>query len=189
MSNVHLLHLIFVHVVCLHYILLSVLGGFRCCCLLAFDFLAFNACMLYLRGRVHIIDSVRVSGTWGKVMQAGVVKCVSCLSTCIFPDKTTYPIDETMVHAGGRRPFKPNHTVHSYLLFRVCAGANQACFPLVISFGLVVRGWLISRPVLSLFHPLSTFRELCLKRCPVRFLRARLPFIQHPTADEESTCD
>lgn len=26
-----------------------------------------------------------------------VVKVVSCLSTCIFPDKTTYPIDETMV--------------------------------------------------------------------------------------------
>jgi len=29
-----------------------------------------------------------------------VVKLVSCLSTCIFPDKTTYPIDETMVHSG-----------------------------------------------------------------------------------------
>jgi len=29
-----------------------------------------------------------------------VHKCVSCLSTCIFPDKTTYPIDETMVHNG-----------------------------------------------------------------------------------------
>jgi len=27
----------------------------------------------------------------------GVKKLVSCLSTCIFPDKTTYPIDETMV--------------------------------------------------------------------------------------------
>lgn len=26
-----------------------------------------------------------------------VIKVVSCLSTCIFPDKTTYPIDETMV--------------------------------------------------------------------------------------------
>jgi len=29
-----------------------------------------------------------------------VVKCVSCLSTCIFPDKTTYPINETMLHNG-----------------------------------------------------------------------------------------
>lgn len=32
--------------------------------------------------------------------QFGVEKVVSCLSTCIFPDKTTYPIDETMVHNG-----------------------------------------------------------------------------------------
>ncbi|CAJ1396756.1 unnamed protein product [Effrenium voratum] len=30
----------------------------------------------------------------------GVKKLVSCLSTCIFPDKTTYPIDETMLHDG-----------------------------------------------------------------------------------------
>jgi len=30
----------------------------------------------------------------------GVQKLVSCLSTCIFPDKTTYPIDETMLHNG-----------------------------------------------------------------------------------------
>ena len=29
-----------------------------------------------------------------------VKKLVSCLSTCIFPDKTTYPIDETMLHSG-----------------------------------------------------------------------------------------
>ena len=31
----------------------------------------------------------------------GVKKVVSCLSTCIFPDKTTYPIDETMVSHQG----------------------------------------------------------------------------------------
>lgn len=30
----------------------------------------------------------------------GVEKLVSCLSTCIFPDKTTYPINETMIHDG-----------------------------------------------------------------------------------------
>jgi GDP-L-fucose synthase len=29
-----------------------------------------------------------------------VIKCISCLSTCIFPDKTSYPIDETMIHNG-----------------------------------------------------------------------------------------
>lgn len=29
-----------------------------------------------------------------------VKKVISCLSTCIFPDKTTYPINETMLHNG-----------------------------------------------------------------------------------------
>ncbi|MCL4136300.1 UNVERIFIED_CONTAM: hypothetical protein GTU68_047867 [Idotea baltica] len=32
--------------------------------------------------------------------ELGVKKLVSCLSTCIFPDKTPYPIDETMIHNG-----------------------------------------------------------------------------------------
>lgn len=32
--------------------------------------------------------------------EVGCVKVVSCLSTCIFPDKTTYPINETMIHNG-----------------------------------------------------------------------------------------
>jgi GDP-L-fucose synthase len=30
----------------------------------------------------------------------GVKKMVACLSTCIFPDKTEYPINETMLHDG-----------------------------------------------------------------------------------------
>jgi GDP-L-fucose synthase len=29
-----------------------------------------------------------------------IKKLVACLSTCIFPDKTTYPINETMLHDG-----------------------------------------------------------------------------------------
>ncbi|KAL3770857.1 hypothetical protein ACHAWO_007166 [Cyclotella atomus] len=33
-----------------------------------------------------------------------VTKLVSMLSTCIFPDKTTYPIDETMLHNGPPHP-------------------------------------------------------------------------------------
>ncbi len=36
---------------------------------------------------------------------------MSCLSTCIFPDKTTYPIDETMVHNG---PPHPSNFGYSY---------------------------------------------------------------------------
>jgi GDP-L-fucose synthase len=35
-----------------------------------------------------------------------VKKCISCLSTCIFPDKTTYPINEEMLHNGA--PHKSN---------------------------------------------------------------------------------
>merc|ERR1712181_164371 len=41
----------------------------------------------------------------------GVKKLVSCLSTCIFPDKTSYPIDEKMVHNG---PPHPSNFGYSY---------------------------------------------------------------------------
>lgn len=34
---------------------------------------------------------------------------MSCLSTCVFPDKTTYPIDETMLHNG-----PPHHSNEPY---------------------------------------------------------------------------
>lgn len=27
-------------------------------------------------------------------------KVISCLSTCVFPDKVTYPLDETKIHSG-----------------------------------------------------------------------------------------
>ncbi|KAK4474215.1 hypothetical protein MN116_000034 [Schistosoma mekongi] len=30
----------------------------------------------------------------------GAKKVISCLSTCIFPDRVSYPIDETMIHNG-----------------------------------------------------------------------------------------
>ncbi len=32
--------------------------------------------------------------------ECGAKKFIGCLSTCIFPDKTTYPINETMLHNG-----------------------------------------------------------------------------------------
>lgn len=43
--------------------------------------------------------------------QNGVKKVVSCLSTCIFPDKISYPIDESMVHNG---PPHPSNFGYSY---------------------------------------------------------------------------
>jgi GDP-L-fucose synthase len=54
--------------------------------------------------------------------QFGVKKVVSCLSTCIFPDKTTYPIDETMVHDG---PPHPSNFGYSYAK-RMIDVQNQA---------------------------------------------------------------
>ena len=41
--------------------------------------------------------------------QYKVKKMIACLSTCIFPDKTTYPIDETMLHDGS-----PHHSNDAY---------------------------------------------------------------------------
>ena len=38
-----------------------------------------------------------------------VKKVISCLSTCIFPDKTTYPINEEMLHNG-----PPHHSNEAY---------------------------------------------------------------------------
>jgi len=49
----------------------------------------------FFRGNMVMNDNVLVAAH-----QTGVEKVVSCLSTCIFPDKTTYPISETMVHDG-----------------------------------------------------------------------------------------
>lgn len=51
-----------------------------------------------------------------------VTKLVSCLSTCIFPDKTTYPIDETMLHAG---PPHPSNYPYAYAK-RMIDVANRA---------------------------------------------------------------
>ncbi|CAG8709382.1 327_t:CDS:2, partial [Acaulospora morrowiae] len=49
----------------------------------------------FLRDNLLINDNVLHTAHEHKVQ-----KVVSCLSTCVFPDKTTYPIDETMIHNG-----------------------------------------------------------------------------------------
>ncbi|XP_065345746.1 GDP-L-fucose synthase [Cloeon dipterum] len=53
----------------------------------------------FLRVNLQINDNVLHNSYKFKVH-----KVVSCLSTCIFPDKTPYPIDETMVHNGPPHP-------------------------------------------------------------------------------------
>lgn len=49
----------------------------------------------FLRKNLQINDNVLQTAS-----EFRCKKVISCLSTCIFPDKTTYPIDETMVHNG-----------------------------------------------------------------------------------------
>ncbi|XP_062865830.1 GDP-L-fucose synthase-like [Trichomycterus rosablanca] len=56
--------------------------------------------------------------------QMDVVKVVSCLSTCIFPDQTSYPIDETMIHNG---PPHQSNFGYAYAK-RMVDVYNRACF-------------------------------------------------------------
>ncbi|KAK2817787.1 hypothetical protein Q7C36_021720 [Tachysurus vachellii] len=73
----------------------------------------------FLRKNLAINDNVLQMA-----YEFNVVKVVSCLSTCIFPDKTTYPIDETMIHNG------PPHESNSGYAHakRMVDVYNRACF-------------------------------------------------------------
>lgn len=50
---------------------------------------------------------------------------VSCLSTCIFPDKTTYPIDEMMIHNG-----PPHHSNEGYAYAKRMIDVINRCYHL-----------------------------------------------------------
>ncbi|KAK4879264.1 hypothetical protein RN001_007410 [Aquatica leii] len=71
----------------------------------------------FLRNNMHINDNVLQLS-----FETGVKKVVSCLSTCVFPDKTSYPIDETMVH---NAPPHPSNYGYSYAK-RLIDVANHA---------------------------------------------------------------
>ncbi|BGP34955.1 hypothetical protein JCM10296v2_006779 [Rhodotorula toruloides] len=51
--------------------------------------------LTFLRDNLLINDNV----LWAS-KEHGVKKVISCLSTCVFPDKVSYPIDESHVHLG-----------------------------------------------------------------------------------------
>lgn len=53
----------------------------------------------------------------------GVEKVVSCLSTCIFPDKTTYPIDESMLHDG-----RPHASNEGYAMAKRLIDTMNRCY-------------------------------------------------------------
>ncbi|KAH0540201.1 probable GDP-L-fucose synthase [Cotesia glomerata] len=71
----------------------------------------------FFRNNLHINDNVLQTAH-----ENNVIKVVSCLSTCIFPDKTIYPIDETMIHNG---PPHPSNYGYSYAK-RLLDVANHA---------------------------------------------------------------
>ncbi|XP_053396213.1 GDP-L-fucose synthase-like [Mercenaria mercenaria] len=56
----------------------------------------------------------------------GVKKVVSCLSTCIFPDKTTYPIDETMIHNGAPHDSNFGYSYAKRMIDVLNRGYNQS---------------------------------------------------------------
>ncbi|CAG8457004.1 4364_t:CDS:2 [Ambispora gerdemannii] len=73
----------------------------------------------FLRDNLLINDNVLHTAHEYKVE-----KVVSCLSTCVFPDKTTYPIDETMIHNG-----PPHHSNFGYAYAkRLIDTQNKAYF-------------------------------------------------------------
>ncbi|GAA6230598.1 GDP-L-fucose synthase-like [Lates japonicus] len=57
---------------------------------------------LHMRENLHFLrDNIKINdNVLQTAHEMGVTKVVSCLSSCIFPDKTTYPIDEAMIHNG-----------------------------------------------------------------------------------------
>jgi len=52
-----------------------------------------------------------------------VVKLLSCLSTCIFPDQTSYPIDETMIHDG-----PPHRSNEAYAYAKRMIDMQNRCY-------------------------------------------------------------
>ncbi|GLE02204.1 hypothetical protein PINS_up011042 [Pythium insidiosum] len=84
----------------------------------------------FLRDNLAINDAVLRAS-----QQIGVRKLVSCLSTCIFPDKTSYPIDERMLHDGPPHPSNEGYAMAKRLIDtmnRCYAEQYGCCFTSVI---------------------------------------------------------
>ena len=57
--------------------------------------------------------------------RVGVKRMVCCLSTCIFPDKTTYPINEKMLHDGPPHSSNDSYAYSKRMLEVQCNAYNQ----------------------------------------------------------------
>jgi len=55
----------------------------------------------------------------------GVEKCICMLSTCIFPDNTTYPIDETMLHNGPPHRSNESYAYAKRIMEIQCRAYNE----------------------------------------------------------------
>ncbi|KAG9511298.1 GDP-L-fucose synthase, partial [Fragariocoptes setiger] len=54
-------------------------------------------------------------------------KCISCLSTCVFPDQIEYPIDETKLHAGPPHESNFGYSYAKRMIQVLNACYNQKC--------------------------------------------------------------
>ncbi len=78
----------------------------------------------FFRDNMAINDSVLYTS-----QQFGVHKLISCLSTCIFPDTTTYPIDETMLHNGPPHPSNQGYAMAKRMIdtMNYCYADQYGC--------------------------------------------------------------
>ena len=56
---------------------------------------------------------------------AGVKNLIACLSTCVFPDKTSYPINETMINDGPPHPSNEGYAYSKRILETQCKCYNE----------------------------------------------------------------
>jgi len=80
-----------------------------------------------MRGNLHFfrINMAINDNVLSVAHEVGVKKVVSCLSTCIFPDKTTYPIDEEMIHNGAPHNSNYGYSYAKRMIDVLNKGFNQ----------------------------------------------------------------
>jgi GDP-L-fucose synthase len=55
--------------------------------------------LTFLRDNILINDNI-LHTAYLTSNPTSSTKLISCLSTCVFPDKVSYPLDETKIHSG-----------------------------------------------------------------------------------------
>ncbi|TSL47592.1 GDP-L-fucose synthase [Bagarius yarrelli] len=102
----------------------------------------------FWRSNVHINDNVLQTAH-----EFDVQKVVSCLSTCVFPDKTTYPIDETMIHNG-----PPHDSNFGYSYAKRMIDVHNSCVFCVAEEETALQVWGSGRPRRQFIYSLDLAR-------------------------------